>query len=222
MRPADHAAALGDLGVFQGTVDGMVFTVGTVMGWPLMLLLLAEPLRNLGRTTPADAYAVAIAVVVSLMFIAVLLAATMLAVGATVVARGVNYGTAFEIALKIRELSGLFVEAYSPADLMHGPIAAVRPGWPVIAVAPTGPAHDTVAALVPELAARDARLIAVSDVPELLARADTPLPLVPGVPEWLSPLVAVVPGQVTAMRLAQLRGLDIDNTAGLRKVTLTR
>src|SRR5579884_944894 len=47
-------------------------------------------------------------------------------VGATVVARGVNYGTAFEIALKIRELSGLVVEAYSPADLMHGPIAAVR------------------------------------------------------------------------------------------------
>ena len=61
------------------------------------------------------------------------------AVGATVVARGVNYGTAFEIALKIRELSGLVVEAYSPADLMHGPIAAIRPGWPVIVVAPTGP-----------------------------------------------------------------------------------
>ena len=50
------------------------------------------------------------------------------AVGATVVARGVNYGTAFEIALKIRELSGLVVEAYSPADLMHGPIAAIRRG----------------------------------------------------------------------------------------------
>src|SRR3954447_10944264 len=49
-------------------------------------------------------------------------------VGATVVARGVNYGTAFEIALKIRELSGLVVEAYSPADLMHGPIAAIREG----------------------------------------------------------------------------------------------
>ena len=61
------------------------------------------------------------------------------AVGATVVARGVNYGTAFEIALKIRELSGLVVEAYSPADLMHGPIAAIREGWPVIVVAPSGP-----------------------------------------------------------------------------------
>jgi glutamine---fructose-6-phosphate transaminase (isomerizing) len=143
-------------------------------------------------------------------------------VGATVVARGVNYGTAYEIALKIRELSGLMVEAYSPADLMHGPIAAIQPGWPVIAVAPTGPAHESVAELVPPLASRRARLLAISDVPELLDQSDTPLPLVVGVPEWLSPLVAVVPGQVTAMGLAQLRGLDVDNPAGLRKVTLTR
>jgi glucosamine--fructose-6-phosphate aminotransferase (isomerizing) len=143
-------------------------------------------------------------------------------VGATVVARGVNYGTAYEIALKIRELSGLMVEAYSPADLMHGPIAAIQPGWPVIAVAPTGPAHESVAELVPALAERKARLLAVSDVPALLAQADTPLPLVTGVPEWLSPLIAVVPGQVTAMQLAQMRALDVDNPAGLRKVTLTR
>jgi glucosamine--fructose-6-phosphate aminotransferase (isomerizing) len=42
------------------------------------------------------------------------------------------------------------------------------------------------------------------------------------VPEWLSPLSAVVPGQVTALRLTQLRGLDLDSPAGLRKVTLTR
>ena len=143
-------------------------------------------------------------------------------IGATVVARGVNYGTAYEIALKIRELSGLMVEAYSPADLMHGPIAAIQPGWPVVIVAPTGPAYESVAELVPALASRQARLLAVSDVPDLLLRSNTPLPLVTGVPEWLSPLVAVVPGQVTAMQLAQLRGLDIDNPSGLRKITLTR
>ena len=144
------------------------------------------------------------------------------AVGATVVARGVNYGTAFEIALKIRELSGLVVEAYSPADLMHGPIAAIQPGWPVVVVAPTGPAHDSVVDVVPALTEREARLLAISDVPALLERSHTPLPLVDGVPEWLSPLVAVVPGQVTAMRIAQLRGLDVDNPAGLLKITLTR
>jgi glucosamine--fructose-6-phosphate aminotransferase (isomerizing) len=144
------------------------------------------------------------------------------AVGATVVARGVNYGTAFEIALKIRELSGLVVEAYSPADLMHGPIAAVRPGWPVIVVAPTGPARPSVEGVVLPLRERGARVIAVSDVVAVLRRAQTKLPLVPRVPEWLSPLTAVVPGQVTALRLAQLRGLDIDSPAGLQKVTLTR
>jgi len=143
-------------------------------------------------------------------------------VGATVVARGVSYGTAFEIALKIRELSGLVVEAYSPADLLHGPIAAIRPGWPVIAIAPSGPAQASVSELLPAIAERRARLLVVSDDPGVLARADTPLPLVAGVPEWLSPLVSVVPGQVTAMRLARLRGLDIDQPVGLRKVTLTR
>jgi glucosamine--fructose-6-phosphate aminotransferase (isomerizing) len=143
-------------------------------------------------------------------------------VGATVVARGVNYGTAFEIALKIRELSGLVVEAYSPADLMHGPIAAIQPGWPVIVIAPTGPARPSVEGLVVPLKERGARVIAVSDVAAVLRRAQTRLPLVPRIPEWLSPLTAVIPGQVTAMQLAQLRGLDIDSPAGLRKVTLTR
>ncbi|MDP9262190.1 MAG: SIS domain-containing protein, partial [Actinomycetota bacterium] len=144
------------------------------------------------------------------------------AVGATVVARGVNYGTAYEIALKIRELSGLVVEAYSPADLMHGPIAAIRPGWPVIVVAPTGPARPSVEDLVLPLRDRGARIIAVSDVSAVLRRAQTRLPLVPRVPEWLSPLTAVIPGQLTALRLAQQRGLDIDQPAGLNKVTLTR
>ena len=144
------------------------------------------------------------------------------AIGATVVARGVNYGTAFEIALKIRELSGLVTEAYSPADLMHGPIAAIRPNWPVIVVAPTGPARPSVEEVVPPLREREARLIAVSDVHAVLRRARTRLPLVPRVPEWLSPLTAVVPGQVTALRLTRLRGLDLDSPVGLRKVTLTR
>ena len=96
------------------------------------------------------------------------------------VARGVNYGTAFEIALKIRELSGLVVEAYSPADLMHGPIAAIQPGWPVVVVAPSGPARPSVEEIVPPLRARGARLIAVSDVRAVLRRAQTKLLLVAG------------------------------------------
>jgi glutamine---fructose-6-phosphate transaminase (isomerizing) len=143
------------------------------------------------------------------------------AAGLTVVARGVNYGTAFEIALKIRELSGLMTEAYSPADLMHGPIAAIQPGWPVVVVAPNGPARPTVEEVFAPLRARGARLIAISDVRAVLRRAQTRLPLAPGVPEWLSPLTAVVPGQAMALRLTLLRELDLDSPRGLRKITLT-
>jgi glucosamine--fructose-6-phosphate aminotransferase (isomerizing) len=68
---------------------------------------------------------------------------------------------------------------------------------------------------------RGARLVVVSDEESLLAEAETGLPLVDGVPEWLSPLTAVVPGQAAAFRLAELRGLDLDRPRGLRKVTLT-
>jgi glucosamine--fructose-6-phosphate aminotransferase (isomerizing) len=105
---------------------------------------------------------------------------------------------------------------------MHGPVAAVSPGWPVIAVAPTGPAHESMAEAIDGVGARGSRLLVVSDDDALLARADVPLPLVKGVPEWLSPLVAVVPGQLAAMRLARLRGIDLDRPLGLAKVTLTR
>ena len=65
-------------------------------------------------------------------------------------------------------------------------------------------------------------MIVLSDDADLLEQADVPLPLLAGVPEWLSPLVAVVAGQLAAIRLARLRGVDVDKPLGLSKVTLTR
>ena len=141
--------------------------------------------------------------------------------GGTAVARGVNFATAHEIALKVRELSGLLFEAYSAADLMHGPVAAIGPGWPVIALAPSGPAHASMETAIAAVAERGARLLIVSDDDATLSRADVALPLLPGVPEWLTPLVAVIPGQLAAMRIAELRGVDLDHPGGLSKVTLT-
>ncbi|HEX5448867.1 MAG TPA: SIS domain-containing protein [Gaiellaceae bacterium] len=135
--------------------------------------------------------------------------------GGTVVARGIAFGTAYEIALKVRELSGLLFEAYSSADLMHGPVAAVTPDWPVVAVAPSGPARASMQDAIDALTARGARLYVIGDDP------NAALPLLPGVPEWLSPLIAVVPGQLLAKRIAELRGVDIDRPGGLSKITLT-
>lgn len=141
---------------------------------------------------------------------------------AVVVARGFNHATAYEIALKVTELTGLAARPYSSADLLHGPIAAVSEGALAVLVAPSGRALQAVSGLVGPLRERGVSLVTCSDDPGLLSEGACSLPLPAGIPEWLSPLVAVVPGQVLAVTLARARGADPDHPAGLRKVTRTR
>ncbi len=138
-----------------------------------------------------------------------------------VVGRGFNYSTAFEIALKMKETSYLVAEPYSPADLLHGPVAMIDRRFPVLVVAPSGRVLADVAAFVDKLDDRHAELVAISDDTAVLARARVGLPLPPSIPEWLSPLVAVVPGQLWAVALAHTRGRDPDRPRGLSKVTET-
>src|SRR5256714_9518854 len=137
--------------------------------------------------------------------------------GGIVVARGVNYGAAFEIALKIRELSGAQFEAFSSADLLHGPIAALKAGRPAIVIAPTGRTLASMSIALEKVRERGAEVIAISDDERFLAESETALPLVPGVPEWLTPLLTVVPGQVAAGRLATPRDANVDRPVGLRE-----
>lgn len=138
-----------------------------------------------------------------------------------VLGRGYNYATAFEIALKLKELNYLIAEPYSSADFMHGPIAVVGSGFPALVVAPSGKMFDMMRAFTLELKSRGAELLIVSDRQDLLAEAVTPLPLPGGVPEWLSPIVAVIPGQLFALHLTLTKGHDPDQPQGLQKVTLT-
>lgn len=144
------------------------------------------------------------------------------AVALTVVGRGFNYATAFETALKIKELTGVAAEPYSSADLLHGPVAAVSWQVPVVLLAPSGVVAQDVLGVVDRLRARGARLVIISDDEQALDRADLAVPLPAGVPEWLSPLTAIVPGQVLGLRIAEQRGLDVDRPHGLQKVTETR
>lgn len=139
-----------------------------------------------------------------------------------VIGRGYNYATAFEVALKIKELTGTVVEAFSSADVRHGPIAAAGSGVPVVLVAPSGAVLDDLRGLIAPLRSRGSRLAVISDAPDVLGAAVLPLPLPRGIPEALSPLTAVVPGQLLAARLATLRGIDVDRPGGLQKVTETR
>jgi len=138
-----------------------------------------------------------------------------------VIGRGFNYATARELSLKLKELTRLSVAAYSSADFRHGPIATVEAGSPAILLAPSGHTREDMRDLAGELARRGADLAILSDDADALALAHSPLPLEAGVPEWLSPLVAIVPGQLLALRLALARGLDPDAPRGLRKVTRT-
>jgi len=139
-----------------------------------------------------------------------------------VLGRGYNYATAFEIALKLKELTYVVAEPYSSADFRHGPVALVERGFPVIAIAPHGAVYGDMLSLVEELAERDAELSIISDRDEALDLARVPLRLRASVPEWLSPFVCVVPGQLLALHVTVAKGYDPDHPRGLTKVTETR
>lgn len=138
------------------------------------------------------------------------------------IGRGYNYATAFELALKLKELTYVMAIPYSSADFRHGPIATVEAGSPVILCMPSGAAHADLRELAGDLRQRGVELLVISDVPEALALAHTPLPLPAGVPEWLSPIAAIVPGQALSLHLALARGSDPDLPRGLQKITRTR
>jgi glucosamine--fructose-6-phosphate aminotransferase (isomerizing) len=138
-----------------------------------------------------------------------------------VTARGVNLATAHEIGLKIQELTGCLVAALSPADLAHGPIRAVGPDTPVVALAPSGPSAASIRETVGAVRARRAPVILFSDDLTLVDDVDAFVALPADVPEWLSPLTCVIPGQKLAVELALTRGLDADAPIGLSKVTET-
>ncbi|MCS6869902.1 MAG: SIS domain-containing protein [Anaerolineae bacterium] len=139
-----------------------------------------------------------------------------------VLGRGYNYATAFEIALKIKELTYVIAEPYSSADFRHGPKAMVEEDFPIIAIMPDGATFLDMLALAQDMRARSADLTVISANPEALALAHLPLPMPQGVPEWLSPIVSVVAGQFLAMYVAAVKGNALDAPRGLSKVTQTR
>jgi glucosamine--fructose-6-phosphate aminotransferase (isomerizing) len=138
-----------------------------------------------------------------------------------VVGRGYNYATAFEIALKVKELTGIVAEPYSSADFRHGPIRMVTGGFPLLLIAPSGQVLEDVRTLLEEIRQLEGDLIVISDQGDLLQSAELGLGLPQDVPEWISPLLTVIPGQLLALYLAKARGLDPDNPRGLNKVTQT-
>jgi glucosamine--fructose-6-phosphate aminotransferase (isomerizing) len=132
-----------------------------------------------------------------------------------VIGRGANYATAFEAALKIKELAGVAAEPASPADFLHGPVAMLDPGFPLLAILPDVASGAAIRDVLAAAHERDADITVIGHAPGERSLAVEP------VPEWLSPLCAVVPAQLLAVGAAERRGVDVDRPAGLQKVTRT-
>jgi glucosamine--fructose-6-phosphate aminotransferase (isomerizing) len=136
------------------------------------------------------------------------------------IGRGYNYCTAFEISLKIQELCYITGQGFSEADFRHGPMALIEPGFPVIVAAPQGKPLPVLADFLERVKEKKGELLVISNDEAALAQSRHPMPI-PSMPEWLSPICAVIPGQVFAMRLAAEKGYALDTPRSLRKVTIT-
>jgi glutamine---fructose-6-phosphate transaminase (isomerizing) len=134
--------------------------------------------------------------------------------------RGYSYPTAKEAALKLMETCYVSAQAFSGADLLHGPLATVDPQVPVLAVVPEGAGGRAMLPVLSKLAERNADVFGVGSA-VALGNLTGGIALPSGVPDELSPLLEILPFQQLALHLARARGVDPDNPRGLHKVTET-
>ncbi len=135
-----------------------------------------------------------------------------------VLGRGYNHATAFEWALKLQELTYVVAQPFSTADFLHGPIAVIEPGYPVLAITMQGPTYDEQVAALEQAAGMGAQVLSISDRRGLSGQS---ISIPEGLEEWLTPIPAIVAAQVFSHRLTVARGLDPDRPRGLSKVTKT-
>ena len=138
-----------------------------------------------------------------------------------VVARGLNYANAFELSLKLMETCYIVAERFSSADFLHGPIAMIERDFPVILFAPPGKTFAGQRQLIKRLAALRAETIAIGSG-DLRISGVTQMICVPGkIPEIYTAIPYIVPGQLFAAQLADVKGLDPDRPRSLKIVTQT-
>ena len=115
----------------------------------------------------------------------------------------------------------MVAQPYSAADFRHGPIALLETGFPVLAIAVKGKALWDMEDMIEAIRWKDADLAVMTNAPWLEKFSNPPIRLPEEMPEWLSPIVGTVPGQLLALHLSVARGINPDKPRGLKKVTLT-
>ena len=132
--------------------------------------------------------------------------------------RSLHYPIALEGALKLKEISYIHAEGYAAGEMKHGPIALIDREMPVVVLATRSPVLEKIQGNIEEVAARGGRLIALTEADnyQVQERVESFI-TVPAVPLELSPIVLVVPLQLLAYHIADLRGTDVDQPRNLAK-----
>jgi len=132
--------------------------------------------------------------------------------------RGLGYPIALEGALKLKEISYAHAEGYAAGEMKHGPIALIDEHMPVVVVLPQDSQYDKTLSNVQEVRARDGQVIAVATQGDTEApRVAQTLLQIPAVPESILPLIAILPLQLLAYHIADLKGTDVDQPRNLAK-----
>lgn len=138
-----------------------------------------------------------------------------------VVGRGYNYGNAYELALKLMETCYVVAERFSSADFFHGPLAIVERRFPVILFAPAGVTGTSSIDLLDRLRELHADSFAITNDPKVAELSSRSLMLPEDIDEILSPIPFVIPAQLFAAHLSEIKGIDPDAPRSLSKVTKT-
>jgi len=139
-----------------------------------------------------------------------------------VLGRGYNYSTAYEWSLKMKELCYVMADPYSSADFQHGPIALVEQGFPVMAVSVQGQVMNDSLGLIDVLVREHkVELLTISNDDRALEMGTSGVALPADMPEWITPLVSILPAQLFSYYLTRAKGLNTESPRGLNKVTET-
>lgn len=138
-----------------------------------------------------------------------------------VVGRGMNYGNAYELALKLMETCYVVAERFSSADFLHGPLAIVERRFPVIMFAPDGVTKASSLELLGRLSNLHADCLSITNSGEVAKASSRSILLAEGIDEILTPIPFAVPAQLFAASLSEAKGLDPDAPRSLTKVTTT-
>ena len=132
--------------------------------------------------------------------------------------RGINMPSAYEGALKLKEISYIHAEAYPAGEMKHGPIALVDKDMPIIAIAVHDPWYEKMISQIEQIKARGGIVIALAtDGDELMPALADHVIWVPETPWLMSPVTAIIPLQLFAYHIAVIRGADVDQPRNLAK-----